>query len=74
MKKIMLIILSIFLIFIIACQQTIKKGEVPDVGASGDAAVDSVGSSLNNVDSIEKELNTDELSNLDSGFQDVQNI
>ena len=46
----------------------------PIVGATGDAAVDAVGNGLNNVDSVDKDLNSDDLSQLDSGFTDVENI
>lgn len=85
-NKITLVILSIFLIFLIACQQTAKKEvmekktvitqstETPKVETSGEAAVDAVGRGINNVDIVEKDLNPENLSDLDSGLADVQNI
>ena len=80
MRKILLSIFILMLVFIIACQQAVKKEtgatttSTPQVQPSGDAAVDSVGNDLNNVDSVEKDLNADDLSNLDSGLNDTQNI
>ena len=85
MKKILLSIFIFVLIFIAACQQAAKepvmekkedvmqKAETP-TAATGDAAVDAVGKDLTNVDTIEKDLNSDELSDLDAGLTDVQNI
>ena len=96
----MLVILSVFLMFLIACQQAAKKevqctqeafqcpdgsyvgrtwpncefAPCPTTGTTGDAAVDAVGNDLNSIDSVEKDLDTDELSDLDSGLADVQNI
>ena len=85
-NKITLVFLSIFLVFLIACQQTAKKEamekktvitqstETPKVETSGEAAVDAVGRGINNVDIVEKDLNPENLSDLDSGLADVQNI
>lgn len=101
-NKIVLVILSVFLMFLIACQQATKKEmqctldvvQCPDgsyvgragpncefepcpttpTAATGDAAVDAVGNDLNSVDSVEKDLGIDELSDLDSGLSDIQNI
>ena len=80
MRKILLSIFILTLVFIIACQQAAKKEagtaatSTPKVETPGDAAVDSVGNDLNNVDSVEKDLNADDLSNLDSGLNDTQSI
>ena len=84
MKKILLSIVILIVIFIAACQQPVKeqvmekKGEVmektPATTATGEAAVDAVGNDLTNVNSVEKDLSTDERSDLDAGLTDVQNI
>ena len=74
-NKIALVILSIFLIFLIACQQTAKTGTtITPSTATGDAAVDAVGKDLNSTDSVAKDLSTDDLSSVDSGLSDVQKI
>ena len=81
-NKIVLGILSLFLIFLIACQQAAKTETktvpvtttTPATGTTGDAAVDAVGKDLSNTDSVEKDLSTDALGNLDSGLSDVQKI
>ncbi|MBI2650235.1 hypothetical protein HYX04_02885 [Candidatus Woesearchaeota archaeon] len=83
-NKIVLVILFIFLIFLIACQQAAKEPvmekkadameKAPATAATGEAAVDAVGSDLTNVDAVEKDLSSDELSDLDAGLTDVQNI
>lgn len=79
MKKLLFIVFTIFLISIAACQQAVKEDvkkapEAPKVETTGDAAVDAVGKDLTNVDTIDRDLSTDELADLDSGLQDVQNI
>jgi len=87
MKKTLLSIFILMIIFIVACQQTAKQGiiekkadvmeklpEAPKIETTGEAVVDSVGSDLNNINSVEKDLSADELSDLDSGFVDIQNI
>ena len=83
-NKIIVGILSLFLIFLIACQQAAKepvmekkedamqKTEAP--ATTGEAAVDAVGNDLTNVNTVEKDLSADELSDLDAGLIDVQNI
>lgn len=82
MKKTLLSILII--IFIVACKPAAqvpskdvmekKTDAMGKPAATGDAAVDAVGNDLNNVDSVEKDLSTNELSDLDSGLSDVENI
>ena len=84
MKKILLSIFIFVLIFITACQQAAKepvmekkvdimqKTEAP--AATGDAAVYAVGNDLNSVDAVEKDLNAENLSDLDSGLSDIQDI
>lgn len=86
MKKMMFLIFVLLLISIAACQQTAKKeimkkkaGIAPqtpavETTATGNAAVDAVGNDLNNVNSVEKDLSADQLSDVDYGLADVQNI
>ena len=81
MKKILLSIFILMVISVVACQQAAKTetkpvatATTPTTTATGDAAVDAVGNDLTNVDSVDKELSSDELSDLDSGLTDVQNI
>ena len=85
MKKIMLSIFILMVIFIAACQQPVKeqvmekKGDVMEkvpaaVTTTGEAVVDAVGDDLTNVNNVEKDLSADELSDLDAGLTDVQNI
>jgi len=84
MRKLSLLIFVLALFFIAACQQAQKstaskvestnKVEAPKTGATGNAAVDAVGNDLNSVNSVEKDLNSDQLNDVDSGLSDVQNI
>lgn len=85
MKKILLSMIVLMIISVLACQNAVqepvtdKKADViektPATAAlTGDAAVDAVGNDLNTVDSVDKDLSADELSDLDSGLADVQNI
>ncbi len=77
MKKTLLSIVILIVIFIVACQQPVKEQvmeKTPATTATGEAAVDAVGNDLTNVNSVEKDLGTDELSDLDAGLTDVQNI
>jgi len=84
MKKILYLVIVLLIISIVACQQVPKKDfkdvmkkkevtiEMP--ATTGDAAVDAVGNDLNNIGTVDKDLSADELADLDSGLQDVQNI
>ena len=84
MKKTLLSILIILIISIVACKPAAqvpskdvmekKTDAMGKPAATGDAAVDAVGNDLNNVDSVEKDLSTNELNDLDSGLSDVENI
>ena len=85
MKKILLSMLVLIIISVAACQQAAKepvmekKSDVMEkapatITATGDTAVDAVGNGLNNVDSVDEDLSADELSDLDAGLADVQNI
>lgn len=83
MKKAFLFVIVILLIFIAACKPAAqapggdvmqKKDIVEKPAATGDAAVDAVGSDLNNVNNVEKDLSADDLNDLDSGLSDVENI
>ena len=82
MKKILLSVFILLVISIAACQQAAKepvmeKKEAPKAEAApatGEAAVDAVGSGLSNVDAVENDLSSDDLSDVDAGLADVQNI
>ena len=74
MKKIIFPIFILIIVFIAACHQAVQKEVMEKTAATGDAAVDAVGSDISNVESVEDDLNTDGLGDLDSGFTDVQNI
>lgn len=80
MKKEVLSILILMAVSIVACQQAVKKEviekmpEAPKLDATREAAVDSVGKDLDNVNNVEKDLSTEELSDLDAELADMQNI
>ena len=88
MKKILLSIFIMLIISISACQQAAKEPvmekkegamqkEAPKAETApvtGEASVDAVGNGLTNVDAVEKDLSSDDLSDLDAGLTDVQNI
>ena len=84
MKKSLLFVFILLIIFIVTCQKAPKqdvmekKGDVmekvPAVTTTGEAVVDAVGDDLTNVNNVEKDLSSDELSDLDAGLTDVQNI
>ena len=76
-----LILLALFLlIFVYACQpktdamQKPSKTQATPAEATGDAASDSFGNDMNNMNSEDKELSSSELEGVDSGFSDVENI
>ena len=84
-SKLSMIILLVFIVsIVIACQKatngtdlgTMKKTETSISGGSAgaNAAVDSVGNDLNTANADEKDLGTDNLSDVDSGLNEVQNI
>ena len=72
MKKAILPFLIFLIISIAACQPTKEVKEVPK-GTTNGAAADS-GSDLGSADDVEKDLDSSELNELDSGFDDVQSI
>lgn len=78
MKKVILILFMLLVVFITACQAPKKDAAAAKPAAVEtpvqDAAVNSVGAGINNVDSVESDLNVDELSGLDSGLSDIENI
>ena len=87
MRKILLSIFLLMLVSVVACQQAAKKETTgqdamektktittPQPDATGNAAVDAVGSGLNKANADENDLGVDNLGDLDSGFSDVQNI
>lgn len=82
------IILSIFILLLVSaagCQQAVKKEAgadsmkkievpAPKTEATGNAAVDSIENDISSVDTVDKDLNPNQLSDLDSGLADIQNI
>ena len=84
MKKALFSLLMLFMIFAAACApkapalDVMEKKDVmekaPAVTTTGEAVVDAVGDDLTNVNNVEKDLSSDELSDLDAGLTDVQNI
>ena len=86
MKKILLLIFILIVISIAACQQNQdvmeKKNDamektgtaISEADTTGNAAVDAVGDDLSAANADEKDLGTDEFSDLDSGLSDAQNI
>jgi len=75
-NKTALVILSLLLISIVACQQqkAAKEQSAAAPGTTGEAAVDAVGKNLNNVAADEKDLSTENMTELDAGLADMQNI
>ncbi|MBI2557821.1 hypothetical protein HYW20_00720 [Candidatus Woesearchaeota archaeon] len=76
MKKIFLISIAILAVLMIACKPAtqVPADVMQKPAATSDAAVDAVGTDINNVDSVEKDLSTNDLGDLDSGLSDVENI
>ena len=78
MKKAILVAFMLLVVVMTACQAPKKETPVTKPAAVdtpvGDTAVNSVGTGINNVDAVEKDLNADELSDLDSGLSDIENI
>jgi len=78
MKKVMFALFLLIIISLTACQAPKKDVVEKESGAIQkpveDAAVNSVGSGINNVDSVDNDLNSDELSGIDSGLTDIENI
>lgn len=80
MKKIILVLFMLLVVFITACQAPKKEIQTPAAKPAAietpvqDATVNSVGAGINNVDSVESDLNVDQLSDLDSGLSDIEKI
>ena len=81
MKKILFAILAIGLLLVVSCQKTetkpipnAKPAVQPSVVAVEDKAVDSVGSAIADVDTIDQDLNADDMKDIDSGLDDIQSI
>lgn len=70
----------LLLVFILSCKKAVDKEvmtkpvETPTIETTGDATVDAVGTDLNNIGEVEKDLSTDELNDVDAGLTDIQNI
>ena len=76
MKKIVILIFILSLLSVAACQPAKKeiKTEPKLAETTGDAAVEAVGKDLSTANSVEQDLNTDELGDLDSGLADIEKI
>ncbi len=78
MKKAILVVFMLLVVFMTACQAPKKDTAAAKPAAAEtpvqDATVNSVGSGINNVDSVESDLNVDQLSDLDAGLSDIENI
>ena len=78
MKKAILVVFVLLVIFMTACQAPKKEASAAKPAAAEkpveDAAVNSVSAGISNVDGVESDLNVDELSDLDAGLSDIENI
>ena len=74
MKKILSLIIIVMVLLLVACQKPVEKEVLKETGTTSDAAVDAVGNDLNDVNDVEEELNTDDLNDVESGLNDVENI
>ena len=77
----MLLLLVFLLVIVYACQPKTDAMQKPpetqtpqSAESTGDAATDSFGSDVSNVNSEDKELSSSELEDIDSGFSDIENI
>ena len=70
----------VLLIFTFGCQQVVKQEVMqepkaepiqPVVETTGEQAVDTIGNDLNTINSVDEDLDADELSDLDSGLADI---
>lgn len=71
-KKSILLAFLALLVLMVACQKP-QTQKVEQKAAPSDS-ITGFGSSLNSTDNVEKDLSTDQLSGVDSGLDDVQNI
>ncbi len=83
MKKTLMLIFILLVVSVAACKQAAEQGvpgqkttESPlsPPAVTEDKAVSSVGSDIGSIEDIEKDLGTGDLSDLDSGLNDIQNI
>ena len=74
MKKLLSLIIVVMVFFLVACQKPVEQEAMKKAGTTSDAAVDAVGNDLNDVNDVEEELNTDDLNDVESGLNDVENI
>lgn len=81
MKRALMFIIIVMIVFISACQKQVKEEtqkpsetQTPPAETTGDAATDSFGNDMGNVNNEDKELSSSELEGIDSGFSDVENI
>jgi len=75
-----MILLAVFLlVFVYACQPKTDAMQKPSetqqpAESTGDVAADSFGNDLSSANSDDKELDSSGLGDMDSGFNDVENI
>ncbi len=69
-----LIILALMLMILFAACQPAKKEEMPQPQAETSEAGEPAVGDFGNADSIDSDLNENELDGLDSGFSDIENI
>jgi peptidoglycan hydrolase CwlO-like protein len=74
MKKLLSLIIVVMAVLLVACQKPVEKEVLKETATTSDAAVDAVGNDLNDVTGVEEELNTDDLNDVESGLNDVENI
>jgi len=85
MKKIFFFLAVVVVLVVAACQKApsgvsdknlVKSDEqiVANSDATGNAAVDSIGSDLSDADAAEKDLTESNIEDIDSGLQDIENI
>ncbi len=89
MKRLLLILILIT-VLVVGCQQAAKQEvlegvpevvttpevvtETPEVETTGEQVVDDVGNDLNDISSVEDDLSIDDLEDLDSVLNDIENI
>ena len=79
MKKILAFLIVAMVIFVYACQPKTDVMQKPletqqPAESTGDATTDSFGNDLSSVSSDDKELDSSGFEDMDSGFNDVENI
>lgn len=81
MRKILFLIFAASILIMASCQKTETKPMPapspvvqPGAAAVEDKAVDSVGSAIADVDTVDQDLNADDMEDINSGLDDLQSI